>query len=120
MGKFESLDKLKNIVIGVESFGFGDDDVEIIVFFVIDFFLVIMGGVESFEEDEDSNFFSVMLNFCVVIVFGEFIFWLFCLGDSFYVMFLRICMVWGLFVILWLCMRNRVMCSMVGLLGVLL
>ncbi|CDY51019.1 BnaC04g55320D [Brassica napus] len=35
MGKLESLDKLKNIVTGAESFGSGDDDAETIAFLIV-------------------------------------------------------------------------------------
>ncbi|KAF2569408.1 hypothetical protein F2Q68_00023991 [Brassica cretica] len=79
-----------------------------------------MGGVESFEEDEDSNPPSVMLNSRAAIVSGELIPWLPCLGDSLHFMSPRTRMVRGLLVILRSCTRNRAMCSTAGLLGVLL
>ncbi|CAF1844542.1 unnamed protein product [Brassica napus] len=120
MGKLESLDKLKNIVTGAESFGSGDDDAETIAFLVIDSLLATMGGVESFEEDEDSNPPSVMLNSRAAIVSGELIPNLPCSGDSVVFMSPRTRMVRGLLAILRSCTRNRAMCSMAGLLSVLL
>ncbi|XP_048634258.1 BEACH domain-containing protein C1-like [Brassica napus] len=120
MGKPESLDKLKNIVTGVESFGSADDDAETIAFLVIDSLLATMGGVESFEEDEDSNPPSVMLNSRAAVVSGELIPNLPCLGDSVVFMSPRTRMVRGLLAILRSCTRNRAMCSMAGLLSVLL
>ncbi|XP_023637971.1 BEACH domain-containing protein C1 [Capsella rubella] len=119
MGKPESLDKLKNIVSGDESFGSGGDS-ETIAFLVIDSLLATMGGVESFEEDEDSNPPSVMLNSRAAIVAGELIPCLPCSGDSVNFMSPRTRMVRGLLAILRSCTRNRAMCSMAGLLSVLL
>ncbi|VVB06449.1 unnamed protein product [Arabis nemorensis] len=120
MGKPESLEKLKNIVSGVESFGAGEEDSETTAFLVIDSLLATMGGVESFEEDEDSNPPSVMLNSRAAIVSGELIPCLPCSGDCFNFMSPRTRMVRGLLAILRSCTRNRAMCSMAGLLGVLL
>ncbi|XP_019082502.1 PREDICTED: BEACH domain-containing protein C1-like [Camelina sativa] len=119
MGKPESLDKIKNIVSGAESFGSGEDS-ETIAFLVIDSLLATMGGVESFEEDEDSNPPSVMLNSRAAIVAGELIPCLPCSGDSVNFMSPRTRMVRGLLAILRSCTRNRAMCSMAGLLSVLL
>ncbi|XP_010523698.1 PREDICTED: BEACH domain-containing protein C2 isoform X2 [Tarenaya hassleriana] len=119
MGKLESLDKLKNIVNGVEIFGFGEDP-EAIAFLVIDSLLATMGGVESFEEEEDSNPPSVMLNSRAAVVAAELIPCLPCLGDNVNFMSPRTRMVRGLLAILRSCVRNRSMCSMAGLLGVLL
>ncbi|XP_021904492.1 BEACH domain-containing protein C2 [Carica papaya] len=119
MGKPESLDKLKNIVSGVEGFGSGED-AESIAFLVVDSLLATMGGVESFEEDEDSNPPSVMLNSRAATVAGELIPWLPCVGDTEIYMSPRMRMVRGLLAILRSCTRNRAMCSMAGLLGVLL
>ncbi|KAL1219198.1 BEACH domain-containing protein C2 [Cardamine amara subsp. amara] len=119
MGKPESLDKLKNIVSGVESFGSGQDS-ETTAFLVIDSLLATMGGVESFEEDEDSNPPSVMLNSRAAIVAGELIPCLPCSGDNINFMSPRTRMVRGLLAILRSCTRNRAMCSMAGLLSVLL
>ncbi|CAH8343338.1 unnamed protein product [Eruca vesicaria subsp. sativa] len=119
MGKPESLDKLKNLVTGVESFVSGDD-AETIAFLVIDSLLSTMGGVESFEEDEDSNPPSVMLNSRAAIVSGELIPNLPCSGDNVGFMSPRTRMVRGLLAILRSCTRNRAMCSMAGLLSVLL
>ncbi|KAJ4905364.1 WD-40 repeat family protein / beige-related [Raphanus sativus] len=119
MGKPESLDKLKNIVTGAESFGSGED-AETIAFLVIDSLLATMGGVESFEEDEDSNPPSVMLNSRAAIVSGELIPTLPCYGDSVVFMSPRTLMVRGLLAILRSCTRNRAMCSTAGLLSVLL
>nr|VDC69811.1 unnamed protein product [Brassica rapa] len=119
MGKPESLDKLKNVVSGVESFDSGEDP-ESTAFLVVDSLIGTMGGVESFEEDEDSNPPSVMLNSRAAIVSGELIPWLPCLGDSLHFMSPRTRMVRGLLVILRSCTRNRAMCSTAGLLGVLL
>ncbi|CAA7050731.1 unnamed protein product [Microthlaspi erraticum] len=119
MGKPESLDKLKNVVSGVESFGSAEES-ETTAFLVIDSLIATMGGVESFEEDEDSNPPSVMLNSRAAIVSGELIPWLPGLGDTDHFMSPRTRMVRGLLVILRSCTRNRAMCSTAGLLGVLL
>lgn len=118
MGKPESLDKLKNIVSGIESFGHGEE-ADTIAFLVVDSLLATMGGVESFE-DEDNNPPSVMLNSRAAIVAGELIPWLSCVGDIAGLMSPRTRMVRGLLAILRACTRNRAMCSMAGLLGVLL
>ncbi|GMI74078.1 Beach-Domain Homolog C2 [Hibiscus trionum] len=119
MGKPESLNKLKNIVAGAETFG-SEEDMESIPFLVVDSLIATMGGVESFEEDDDSNPPSVMLNSRAAIVAGELIPWLPWQGDSDIVMSSRTRMVRGLLVILRACTRNRAMCSMAGLLQVLL
>ncbi|KAL5792543.1 hypothetical protein ACOSP7_001137 [Xanthoceras sorbifolium] len=119
MGKPESLDKLKNIVSGVENFGIGEE-AESIAFLVVDSLLATMGGVESFEEDEDNNPPSVMLNSRAAIVAGDLIPWLPWNGDSEVYMSPRTRMVRGLLAILRACTRNRAMCSMAGLLAVLL
>ncbi|XVF33458.1 hypothetical protein REPUB_Repub17cG0170100 [Reevesia pubescens] len=118
MGKPESLEKLKNIVSGAETFGIGED-MESISFLVVDSLIATMGGVESFEEDED-NPPSVMLNSRAASVAGELIPWLPWKGDSDILMSARTRMARGLLVILRACTRNRAMCSMAGLLGVLL
>ncbi|KAF5453352.1 hypothetical protein F2P56_028258 [Juglans regia] len=119
MGKPESLEKLKNIVSGEENFGSGDE-MDGIAFLVVDSLLATMGGVESFEEDEDNNPPSVMLNSRAAIVAGDLIPSLPCAGDSKVSMSPRTRMVRGLLAILRACTRNRAMCSMAGLLGVLL
>ncbi|XP_075672033.1 BEACH domain-containing protein C2 isoform X2 [Castanea sativa] len=119
MGKPESLEKLKNIVTGEENFGSGDE-MDSIAFLVVDSLLATMGGVESFEEDEDNNPPSVMLNSRAATVAGELIPWLPWAGDSEVIMSPRTRMVRGLLAILRACTRNRAMCSMAGLLGVLL
>ncbi|KAK9002309.1 hypothetical protein V6N11_024993 [Hibiscus sabdariffa] len=119
MGKPESLDKLKNIVAGVETFG-SVEDMDSIPFLVVDSLIATMGGVESFEEDDDNNPPSVMLNSRAAIVAGELIPWLPWQGDSDIVMSSRTRMVRGLLAILRACTRNRAMCSMAGLLHVLL
>ncbi|KAL8235755.1 hypothetical protein R6Q59_016836 [Mikania micrantha] len=80
-GKPESMEKLKKIVSGVESFGNGEE-AESIALLVVDSLLATMGGVESFEEDEDNNPPSVMLNSRAAVVSGELIPWLPWLGDS--------------------------------------
>ncbi|XP_011034742.1 PREDICTED: uncharacterized protein LOC105132766 [Populus euphratica] len=118
MGKPESMDKLKNIVSGVESFGSGEE-AEGIAYLVVDSLLATMGGVESFE-DEDHNPPSVMLNSRAAIVAAELIPCLPWVGDSEIFMSPRTRMVRGLLAILRACTRNRAMCSMAGLLGVLL
>ncbi|XP_015584318.2 BEACH domain-containing protein C2 [Ricinus communis] len=118
MGKPESLDKLKNIVSGVEHFENGEE-AETIAYLVVDSLLATMGGVESFE-DEDNNPPSVMLNSRAAIVAGELIPWLPWVGDSEIYLSPRTRMVKGLRAILRACTRNRAMCSMAGLLGVLL
>lgn len=119
MGKPESLDKLKNVVSGKESFG-SSEEMESVAFSVVDSLLATMGGVESFEEDEENNPPSVMLNSRAAIVAGELIPWLPCLGDNEMIMSPRTRMTRGLLAILQACTRNRAMCSMAGLLGVLL
>ncbi|KAM1005471.1 hypothetical protein ACFX13_002442 [Malus domestica] len=119
MGKHESLDKLKNIVSGVESFGSGDE-MDSIACLVVDSLIATMGGVESFEEDDNKNPPSVMLNSRAAIVSGELIPSLPWVGDSDVIMSPRTRMVRGLLAIIRACTRNRAMCSMAGLLGVLL
>ncbi|CAA3016145.1 BEACH domain-containing C2 [Olea europaea subsp. europaea] len=119
MGKTESLEKLKNIVSGVESFGNGEEAVTI-AYLVVDSLLATMGGVESFEEDEDDNPPSVMLNSRAAIVSGELLPWLPAVGDFEGFMSPRTRMVRGLLAILRACTRNRHMCCVAGLLGVLL
>nr|GMD65017.1 BEACH domain-containing protein C2 [Ipomoea batatas] len=119
MGKPESLDELKNIVSGSQSFGDGEY-ADAIAFLVIDSLLGTMGGVESFEEDGDNNPPSVMLNSRAAIVAGEIIPWLSSTGDIAGLMSPRTRMVRGLLAILRACTRNRAMCSSAGLLGVLL
>uniref|UniRef100_A0A2P2M572 Uncharacterized protein LOC105643091 isoform X1 n=1 Tax=Rhizophora mucronata TaxID=61149 RepID=A0A2P2M572_RHIMU len=118
MGKPESLDKLKNIVSGIESFGSGEE-AEGIAYLVVDSLLATMGGVESFE-DEENNPPSVMLNSRAAIVAGELIPWLPWLEDGAVSMSPRTRMVRGLLAILRACTRNRAMCTMAGLLVVLL
>ncbi|CAA3000073.1 BEACH domain-containing C2 [Olea europaea subsp. europaea] len=119
MGKTESLERLKNIVSGVEIFGNGEEAVKI-AYLVVDSLLATMGGVESFEEDEDGNPPSVMLNSRAAIVSGELIPWLPAVGDFEDFMSPRTRMVRGLLAILRACTRNRHMCCVAGLLGVLL
>ncbi|CAK9145811.1 unnamed protein product [Ilex paraguariensis] len=119
MGKPESLFNLKNIVSGIERFGYSEE-AESIALLVVDSLLATMGGVESFEEDEDNNPPSVMLNSRAAIVAGELIPWLPWHGDFEGIMSPRTRMVRGLLAILRACTRNREMCSAAGLLGVLL
>ncbi|KAI4356836.1 hypothetical protein L6164_000823 [Bauhinia variegata] len=119
MGKPEGMETLKNIVSGQESFGIAQEK-ESVAFLIVDSLLATMGGVESFEEDEDKNPPSVMLNSRAAIVAGELIPWLPWVGDTEFVMSPRTRMVRGLLAILRACTRNRAMCSMAGLLGVLL
>ncbi|KAG8363377.1 hypothetical protein BUALT_Bualt19G0016000 [Buddleja alternifolia] len=118
MGKPDSLEKLKNIVSGVESLG-DDDDAVAVAYLVVDSLLATMGGVESFEEDDD-NPPSVMLNSRAAIVAGELIPWLPDVGDFGGLMSPRTRMVRGLLAILRACTRNRAMCTAAGLLEVLL
>ncbi|ESW06451.1 hypothetical protein PHAVU_010G049000 [Phaseolus vulgaris] len=118
MGKPEGMEKLKNIASGVEIFGNGEE-MDSVSFLIVDSLLATMGGVESFEEDGE-NPPSVMLNSRAAIVSGELIPWLPYVGDSDVVMSPRTRMVRGLLAILRACTRNRAMCSMAGLLGVLL
>ncbi|XP_028224150.1 BEACH domain-containing protein C2-like [Glycine soja] len=118
MGKPEGMEKLKNIASGVEFFGNGEE-MERVSFLIVDSLLATMGGVESFEDDGD-NPPSVMLNSRAAIVSGELIPWLPYVGDSDVAMSPRTRMVRGLLAILRACTRNRAMCSMAGLLGVLL
>ncbi|KAM6584938.1 hypothetical protein CsatB_011940 [Cannabis sativa] len=119
MGKPEGLEKLKRIVNGLENFGNGEE-MESIALVVVDSLIATMGGVESFEEDGDCNPPSVMLNSRAAIVAGELIPWLPWEGDTNSIMSPRTRMVRGLLAILRACTRNRAMCSMAGLLGVLL
>ncbi|XP_042512465.1 BEACH domain-containing protein C2 [Macadamia integrifolia] len=79
-----------------------------------------MGGVECFDDNEDNNPPSVMLNSRAAIVAGELIPWLPWEGDFADFMSPRTRMVKGLLAILKACTRNRAMCSVAGLLGVLL
>ncbi|CAL0329601.1 unnamed protein product [Lupinus luteus] len=119
MGKPEAMEKLKNIASGVEIFGCGET-MDSVALLIVDSLLGTMGGVESFEEDGDKNPPSVMLNSRAAIVAGEIIPWLPYAGDSDVVMSPRTRMVRGLLAILRACTRNRAMCAMAGLLGVLL
>lgn len=119
MGKPESLEKLKNVVSGVERFG-GDNDAVAMAYLVVDSLLATMGGVESFEENLDDNPPSVMLNSRAAIVAGELIPWLPDMGDFDGFMSPKTKMARGLLAILRACTRNRAMCSVAGLLGVLL
>ncbi|KAI5428885.1 BEACH domain-containing protein C2 [Lathyrus oleraceus] len=119
MGKPEGMDKLKNIASGVEFFESGEE-MDSVPFLIVDSLLATMGGVESFEEDEDNNPPSVMLNSRAAIVSGELIPWLPYIGDTEDVMSPRTRMVRGLLAIIRACTRNRAMCSSAGLLGVLL
>ncbi|KAK9143642.1 hypothetical protein Syun_013042 [Stephania yunnanensis] len=119
MGKPEGLEKLKLVVSGKESFG-GEDEADCIALLVVDSLLATMGGVECFEEGEDHNPPSVMLNSRAAIVAGELIPFLPSECDSDEHMPPRTRMVRGLLAILKACTRNRAMCSMAGLLRVLL
>ncbi|XP_042065984.1 BEACH domain-containing protein C2-like [Salvia splendens] len=119
MGKPESLEKMKSVVSGVERFG-GDTDAVAVAYVVVDSLLSTMGGVESFEENLDENPPSVMLNSRAAIVAGELIPWLPDMGDFDGFMSPRTKMARGLLAILRACTRNRAMCSVAGLLGVLL
>ncbi|XP_051143997.1 BEACH domain-containing protein C2-like isoform X2 [Andrographis paniculata] len=118
MGKAESLEKLKDIISGVEGLE-GDDEAIAKAYSVVDSLLATMGGVESFEED-DENPPSVMLNSRAAIIAGELIPWLPENGDFEGFMSPRTRMVRGLLAILRACTRNRAMCSVAGLLKVLL
>ncbi|RDX83512.1 BEACH domain-containing protein C2, partial [Mucuna pruriens] len=118
MGKPEGMEKLKNIASGAEIFGNGEE-MEKVSYLIVDSLLTTMGGVKSFKEDGD-NPPSVMLNSRAAIVSGELIPWLPYIGDSDVVMSPRTRMVRGLLAILRACTRNRAMCSMAGMLGVLL
>ncbi|KAF6160294.1 hypothetical protein GIB67_019063 [Kingdonia uniflora] len=121
MGKVEGMEKLKLVVSGKERFG-REDEIEGIAVIVVDALLATMGGVECFDEGEDNNPPSVMLNSRAAIVSGELIPFLpteaDCDSDG--VMSPRTRMVRGLLAILRACTRNRSMCSTAGLLGVLL
>ncbi|XP_019412873.1 PREDICTED: BEACH domain-containing protein C2-like isoform X2 [Lupinus angustifolius] len=119
MGKLEGMEKLKNIASGIEIFQ-NDDETDSVSFVIVDSLLATMGGVESFEENEDDNPPSVMLNSRAAIVAGELIPWLPYIGDTDNVMSPRTRMVRGLLAILRACTRNRAMCSTAGLLDILL
>lgn len=119
MGKSEGMDKLKLVVSGKEKFG-SEEEAECIALLVVDSLLATMGGVECFDEGEDNNPPSVMLNSRAATVAGELIPSLPCEGDCDIYMSPRTRMVKGLLAILRACTRNRAMCSTAGLLGVLL
>ncbi|XP_042504865.1 BEACH domain-containing protein C2-like isoform X3 [Macadamia integrifolia] len=119
MGKPESLEKLKAVVCGKESFGRGEE-IDCVAVLVVDSLIATMGGVECFDDNEDNNPPSVMLNSRAAIVAGELIPWLPWVGDFADFVSPRTRMVKGLLAILKACTRNRAMCSTAGLLGVLL
>ncbi|KAF9613959.1 hypothetical protein IFM89_014024 [Coptis chinensis] len=119
MGKVEGMEKLKRVVSGKENVG-REDEADCIALLVVDSLLGTMGGVECFEEGEDNNPPSVMLNSRAATVAGELIPSLPCEGDYDGNMSPRTRMVKGLLAILRACTRNRSMCSPAGLLGVLL
>lgn len=119
MGKSESLEKLKRVVSGQEIFGKGEEGDSVAVL-VVDALIATMGGVESFDEGEDDNPPSVMLNSRAAIVAGELIPSLPWEVEYEGLMSPRTRMVKGLLAILRACTRNRAMCSTASLLGVLL
>ncbi|KAJ4955418.1 hypothetical protein NE237_012201 [Protea cynaroides] len=119
MGKPESLEKLKAVVCGKEIFGRGEE-IDCIAVLVVDSLIATMGGVECFDDNEDNNPPSVMLNSRAAIVSGELIPWLPWEGDFADFMSPRTRMGKGLLAILKACTRNRAMCSAAGLLAVLL
>ncbi|KAJ4952485.1 hypothetical protein NE237_029317 [Protea cynaroides] len=119
MGKPESLEKLKAVVCGKQSFG-GAEEIDCVAVLVVDSLIATMGGVECFDDNEDNNPPSVMLNSRAAIVAGELIPWLPWEGDFADFMSPRTRMVKGLLAILKACTRNRAMCSTAGLLGVIL
>ncbi|KAL8114272.1 hypothetical protein AgCh_021212 [Apium graveolens] len=121
MGKPESMDTLKDIVSGSESFENEEVEgqAEKIALLVVDNLLATMGGVESFD-DEDTSPPSVMLNSRAAVVAAELIPCLPSTGDFEGLMSARTRMVRGLLAILRACTRNRSMCSSAGLLRVLL
>ncbi|KAJ0819058.1 putative transcription factor WD40-like family [Helianthus annuus] len=120
MGQSESMDTMKNIVSGAENFVDGVD-AENIADLLVDTLLTTMGGVESFEEEDDSNTIpTVMKNTQAAIISGELLPWLPWLTDSVGFMSPRTRMVRGLRTILRACTRNRAMCCSAGLTRVLL
>lgn len=120
MGQTESMDTMKNIVSGVESFGEGVD-ADGIADMLVDTLLTTMGGVESFEEEDDGDIIPrVMKNTQAAIISGEILPWLPWLTDSVEFMSPRTRMVRGLRTILRVCTRNRAMCCAAGLTRVLL
>ncbi|KAI3703216.1 hypothetical protein L1987_73135 [Smallanthus sonchifolius] len=120
MGQPESIDTMKNIVSGLENFG-DAIDVESIADLLVDTLLTTMGGVESFEEDDDyNNIPTVMKNSQAAIISGEILPWLPWLTDSVGFMSPRTRLVRGLRTILRSCTRNRSMCCSAGLTRVLL
>ncbi|KAF9606573.1 hypothetical protein IFM89_026835 [Coptis chinensis] len=80
MGKVEGMEKLKRVVSGKENVG-REDEADCIALLVVDSLLGTMGGVECFEEGEDNNPPSVMLNSRAATVAGELIPSLPCEGD---------------------------------------
>ncbi|KAI3504354.1 hypothetical protein L1887_32955 [Cichorium endivia] len=120
MGQPGSMDNIKNVLTGVEDCGDGFDP-ESVAFLLVDTLLTTMGGVESFDEDDDGNNKpSVMKNSKAAIISGELIPWLPWLTDSVGFMSPRTRLVRGLRTILHACTRNRSMCCSAGLIGVLL
>ncbi|XXG76013.1 hypothetical protein AAC387_Pa08g0457 [Persea americana] len=97
-----------------------DKEVVDIAFMVVDALLVKMGGVECFDDREGSNPPNVMLNSRAAVVAAELIPWLPWEGGSEGQMSPRTKMVKGLLAVLRACTRNRSMCTVADLLGVLL
>ncbi|KAL8210367.1 hypothetical protein R6Q57_007099 [Mikania cordata] len=119
MGQTESIETMKNIVSGVENFG-DLIDVDSIADLLVDTLLTTMGGVESFEEEDDNNTPTIMKNSKAAIISGEILPWLPWLTDSVGFMSPRTRLVRGLRTILRTCTRNRAMCCSAGLTRVLL
>ncbi|KAI7737898.1 hypothetical protein M8C21_032162 [Ambrosia artemisiifolia] len=122
MGQSESMETMKNIVTGADTFVDGID-ADTIADLLVDTLLTTMGGVESFEEEEeaDSNTIpTVMKNTQAAIISGQLLPCLPWLTDSVGFMSPRTRMVRGLRTILRACTRNRAMCCSAGLTQVLL
>lgn len=117
MGKAESIKKLKSMVSDGGSCGFMDLSRS-----VVDALLATMGGVEGLDETgggAPANPPSVMMSSRAAVVAADLIPWLPWDGDSETHMSPRTRMAKGLLLILRACTRNRAMCTVAGLLGVL-
>nr|XP_043628907.1 BEACH domain-containing protein C2-like [Erigeron canadensis] len=119
MGQPESIETMKSMVSCAENFGDGVD-ADSVAYLLVDTLLTTMGGVESFEEDDDNFSPTVMKNSIAAVISAELLPWLPWLTDSVGFMSPRTRLIRGLRTILRACTRNRAMCCSAGLIGVLL
>ncbi|XP_071685759.1 BEACH domain-containing protein C2-like isoform X2 [Rutidosis leptorrhynchoides] len=121
MGQLESIETMKSMVSGKVDFKDGVD-ADSVADLLVDTLLTTMGGVESFEDDDDesNNLPTVMKNSNAAIISVELLPWLPWLTDSVGFMSPRTRLVRGLRTILRSCTRNRAMCCSAGLIRVLL